>query len=214
MGSAGGPGDEGTAPVTVGVSADLPALARGLAAILRLGDWDVTVPADVYTWLVEADDPVLVLAMETPSPETVVDLRRRRPDAEVVVLLPDPDEQSLMSALKAGAAAVASWRVTPEVLLPLIAAVTAHLAVLPPHLVQRLASQVDARPRWLDAGSPEVRWLRALAAGSTVADLAATHAYSEREMYRLLADLYHRLGVSGRIPALMRAARYGLLDPD
>jgi DNA-binding NarL/FixJ family response regulator len=200
--------------MTVGVSADLPALARGLAAILRLGDFDVTVPGDVHAWLVEADDPVLVLALETPDPETVVDLRRRRPDAEVVVLLPDPDEQSLVGAFKAGAAAVASWRVTPEVLLPLIGAVTAHLAVLPPHLVRRLTSQVDARPVWLHAGSHEAGWLRALAAGSTVADLASAHAYSEREMYRLLADVYDRLGVGGRIPALMLAARYGLLDPD
>jgi DNA-binding NarL/FixJ family response regulator len=200
--------------VTIGVSADLPALARGLAAILRLGDFDVTVPADVNAWLVEADDPVLVLALETPDLATVVDLRRRRPDAEVVVLLPDPDEQAQVGAFKAGAAAVASWRVTPEVLLPLIGAVTAHLAVLPLHLVRRLTSQVDARPVWLQAASQEAGWLRALAAGSTVADLASAHAYSEREMYRLLADLYDRLGVAGRIPALMLAARYGLFDPD
>ncbi|MFO7549214.1 MAG: hypothetical protein R6X29_10145 [Acidimicrobiia bacterium] len=195
------------------MSADLPALARGLAAILRLGDFDVAVPADLVDWLAQARDPVLVLALDVAEIETVVDLRRRRPDAEVVVLLPDPDEQSLVLALKAGAAAVATWRVTPEVLLPLITAVTAHLAVLPTALVQRLTSQVDAGPTWLHSGSREAQWLRALAAGTTVADLAATHAYSEREMYRLLADLYDRLGAGGRIPAIMLAARYGLLDP-
>lgn len=199
--------------MTVGVSADVPALARGLAAVLRLGHFDVEIPADVIAWIDLVEDPVLLMAVEPGRLDTIVDLRSRRSDAQVVVLLPTPDEQTQVRAVKAGAAAVESWAVTPEVLVPLIAAVAARLAVLPPDLVQRLASSVDARPAWLHPGSREVDWLRALAAGRTVADLAQTYAYSEREMYRLLGDLYERLGVAGRIPSLVLAARYGLLDP-
>jgi hypothetical protein len=44
-----------------------------------------------------------------------------------------------------------------------------------------------------------------------VARLAATVGYSERMMFRLLADLYARLGADNRTRALMRARDEGWL---
>ena len=55
-------------------------------------------------------------------------------------------------------------------------------------------------------------WL--LAQGATVGEVAAAEGYSSRHMRRLLADLYRRLGATGRIPALVAAVRLGLLDDD
>jgi DNA-binding NarL/FixJ family response regulator len=57
----------------------------------------------------------------------------------------------------------------------------------------------------------EVRWLRELASGTTVARLAEKVGYSERMMFRLLAELYTRLGVDSRTKALMRARDEGWL---
>jgi DNA-binding CsgD family transcriptional regulator len=39
----------------------------------------------------------------------------------------------------------------------------------------------------------EIAWLRHLSEGNTVTDLADRVGYSERMMYRLLADIYKRL---------------------
>ncbi|HEY0687733.1 MAG TPA: hypothetical protein VGD71_01725, partial [Kribbella sp.] len=60
----------------------------------------------------------------------------------------------------------------------------------------------------------QVRWLRELASGATVAHLANEEGYSEREMYRLLKKLYDRFGVATRTEALIRANAYGWLDAE
>ncbi len=60
----------------------------------------------------------------------------------------------------------------------------------------------------------ERQWLRSLAEGATVVEVAAASGYSARHMRRLLADVYRRLGVTGRVPALVAAAKLGLLDDD
>jgi DNA-binding CsgD family transcriptional regulator len=56
-------------------------------------------------------------------------------------------------------------------------------------------------------------WLRALARGDTVAELASAAAFSEREMYRQLGALYERLGAANRAQAIVRAAQLGLISP-
>jgi DNA-binding CsgD family transcriptional regulator len=56
-----------------------------------------------------------------------------------------------------------------------------------------------------------IAWLRHLSEGRTVADLADSVGYSERMMYRLLANLYRRLGARSRTKALMLAQREGWL---
>jgi DNA-binding NarL/FixJ family response regulator len=57
----------------------------------------------------------------------------------------------------------------------------------------------------------QLEWLRALAQGITVAQLAERHGYSERAMFRHLRDLYARMGAKGRTEALMLANRRGWL---
>lgn len=60
----------------------------------------------------------------------------------------------------------------------------------------------------------ERQWLRSIAEGATVVEVAAAEGYSERHMRRMLADVYRRLGVTGRVPALVAAAKMGLLDDE
>ena len=49
----------------------------------------------------------------------------------------------------------------------------------------------------------ELTWLRILAQGGTVHDLARQVGYSERALYRLLHALYGRMGVSSRTEAIL-----------
>ena len=69
------------------------------------------------------------------------------------------------------------------------------------------------------APGPELRvqpgesgWLRQLAGGVPVRDIADSIGYSEREMFRMLHDLYMRIGVRDRTDAIIWATRHGLLD--
>jgi DNA-binding NarL/FixJ family response regulator len=60
---------------------------------------------------------------------------------------------------------------------------------------------------------PAVRrraWLAAAARGwYTVAQVAATSGYSERMMFRLLRNLYARLGVESRMEAMLLTREHG-----
>ena len=55
------------------------------------------------------------------------------------------------------------------------------------------------------------RRLRELARGTTVGRLAADVGYSERMMFRLLRELYARLGAGNRTDALVKAQAKGWL---
>jgi len=63
-----------------------------------------------------------------------------------------------------------------------------------------------------EIAATERRWLTALAQSVTMAELAAAEGYSERHLRRMLADVYRRLGAGGRVEALVRASKLGLLD--
>lgn len=57
----------------------------------------------------------------------------------------------------------------------------------------------------------DTSWLREMASGLTVIELADDCGYSERAMFRMLRDLNNRIGVRDRTGALLRAGRHGLL---
>ncbi|MDH3262148.1 MAG: hypothetical protein OEM84_14480 [Acidimicrobiia bacterium] len=62
--------------------------------MLALEHFEVVVRPDLNAWLADADDPLVVLALDPDKLDLVVDLRERRPEVLLVVLLPDPDEQA------------------------------------------------------------------------------------------------------------------------
>ena len=66
-------------------------------------------------------------------------------------------------------------------------------------------------PKTLD--ERELKLLNGLANGETIACLATEMGYSERSIYRALANLWKKLGVPGRKQGVQEAARAGLLDP-
>ena len=54
--------------------------------------------------------------------------------------------------------------------------------------------------------------LERLASGAAIADVASEMGYSERSIYRELAKLWDKLGVSGRAAAVHKATAEGLID--
>jgi DNA-binding NarL/FixJ family response regulator len=73
-------------------------------------------------------------------------------------------------------------------------------------------SEDEPRARRQQSLAPhEIAWLRDLANGATVAQLAKQAGYSERAMFRLLRQVYARLQVRNRTQALLHARQQGWL---
>ena len=58
----------------------------------------------------------------------------------------------------------------------------------------------------------ELELLKRLADGAAIVDLAGEMGYSERSVYRALANLWKKLGVPGRKEGVRKASSAGLLD--
>ena len=110
----------------------------------------------------------------------------------------------------AGADGVLPASVDPETLLAALRLVRAGSAVLPREALP-LAGQPPAARQRPVLDPQQIVWLQRLADGGTVTELARETAYSEREMYRLLEQIYCRLGTRQRSRALVLAARLGLV---
>ena len=93
-----------------------------------------------------------------------------------------------------------------------LAAAHAHKTLIATEMVVDMARSAASGAPGRPLRNQEVAWLRALAEGLTIREVAERSAYSEREMFRKLRRLYRKMGVGGRIPALIRASRWGLLD--
>ncbi len=59
----------------------------------------------------------------------------------------------------------------------------------------------------------EVEWVQALVDGEAVVDLAHRYGHSRRSMFRLLSELWEKMGVDGRVSGLIRASELDLLKP-
>ena len=135
------------------------------------------------------------------------DLGLDRPAVRTVALV--TDEAAASRAVLNGAAAVLSREVGAAHLRDACRAVLRDEYVLPAPVVRELLRRVA---RWDDKvllADRELGWLRDLSQGHTVAAVAARSGYSERMMFRLLSDLYAKLGVANRTEAMLLARERG-----
>ena len=133
------------------------------------------------------------------------------PDAVLTVLLDDPSPEHHVAALRAGARGVAHSGAPLAELIAVLSAAARGFTVLPAPVARALCLPMVST-RGPDVPIEERSWLRQLAQGVSVAELALRSSYSEREMYRLLNRAYQRLGAANRTEALLAAQRAGLLS--
>ena len=167
---------------------------------------------DVGEWLNGSGDRVAVMwAGEAPALDPLRQVCGTHPDATVVALLPKETPATWRQALEVGAtAAVAHDAELGEIVAVVLGAVEGR-TVMPRDVAKSLvreAGPTQSAPAVTDC---ELRWLKALAAGATISELAETVAYSERALYRHLSDVYGRLGASNKSQALLAAFRCGLI---
>jgi DNA-binding NarL/FixJ family response regulator len=166
---------------------------------------------DPIAWVATAGHRVVLMGVANAQDvDLVLDLRPTEKDLVVVALLPEITPSLVRDAVLAGVCAVAGWDTSSDELVEMLTAGVESRSILPTHLLQELTAPPDTGSR-IELDQEQVEWLRALARGTTVNQLAKHICYSEREVYRMLRALYDRLGVGNRTEALIWAAQRGLV---
>lgn len=200
--------------VHVAVVDPLPLFRDGAVAALTAAGHTVRTPGDVTAWLRGVQGAVVLLTVQSEADWTVLARLGRLGTASnaLVALLGEDSVAAGVRAVRIGARSVLARQVSAEALQRTVTATVEGQAVLPAAVAAALASGTGVGTEPAHVLSAErLIWLRALAAGDTVAQLADQVGYSERAMFRLLRSLYQEMGVGSRIQALMWAREHGWL---
>ncbi len=196
----------------VAVVDPLPMYRRGMVSALTDAGYDVHCPDDVVAWAA-CRPTTLITVLLTVDGETgwkLLGQLTTGPRPVPVIALVDPTWS--VRAARAGARSVLPRGVDVPALLRTVEATLDGQSVMPAGVVAQASATPG--PGETPAGGVSdvgVEWLRELAAGATVAELAARHSYSERAMYRQLKAVYQEMGVAGRLDAIMRARELSLI---
>jgi DNA-binding NarL/FixJ family response regulator len=173
----------------------------------------VEIPTDVLAWVRRGQGGLVLLTLEAESDWELLDQLHAAAPTHVVVALVAEESAGLgVRAVRAGARSVLPHGVTVDVLQRTVEATIDGQAVMPAVVAAALAAGTHTTAAPPQGLSPEqLSWLRHLAAGEKVAQLARQAGYSERAMYRLLHSLYKEMGVPNRLQAIIRAQEQGWL---
>lgn len=199
--------------VHVAVVDPLPLFQQGAAAVLAEAGYSVDEPADLLTWVKRVQVAMVLLTLSgEPEWRLLDELHRNEPGATVIALVEESGTALGTRAVRAGARSVLPRQATAPILRRTVEATFDGHAVLPAAVAAALATgNPDGAGGQALPSEQQRNWLRCLAAGTTVAQLAGGAGYSERAMYRLLQTLYQQMGVEGRVQAIMRAQALGWL---
>ena len=184
-------------------------LTSGLTAAGMLCS-SVADPAAASNQLRHGIPLVLVVPQQQVAGLLLVQRSLPDPGVHVVHVLAELSVDACSASLRTGATGMVAVDAELDHAVEVVRAASDGTTLLPAEVARGLCRpQSGPRPQ---LSSREREWLCRLAESTTVSSLARGSGYSEREMYRLLAGLYTRLGASGRTEALLLAERWGLLD--
>jgi DNA-binding NarL/FixJ family response regulator len=201
--------------VRVAVADPLPLFRHGVLAALGAAGFQAEAPEDLMAW-VRVDEPRLVLFTVTVADDWALlpELCQARADTKIIAVLAETSIRTCVRALSAGASGVLARDASLSVMREVFDAAVRGSSIVPTSVLRALADGSMYGTEATEANWPsktEREWLRQLARGDSVAHLAAGVGYSERMMFRLLRDLYTKIGVGNRTEALIKARDQGWL---
>jgi len=198
--------------VRIAVTDPLPVFRRGVMAILRDAGFEPEAPDDPLAWADSRQTAALIVTLLSEDDwDLLAALHRRAADTVLVALLERVTIEMSVRALRSGAACILPRNTSPAALSQAFHAAVNGQSLISLDVLRALTVAEPSAPAG-DHPSPQEReWLRGLSRGVTVGRLAADAGYSERMMFRLLRDLYTRIGAHGRTDALIKAQSEGWL---
>jgi DNA-binding NarL/FixJ family response regulator len=194
------------------VVSSIPAFRDGICAWLRTEGFITSESEPGAHWARSSVDAALVSLFEEGEWDAMKEVASRRWGIAMVAVLPAVTTYDFAGAVRLGAAGVVARDATREELVEAFQAALAGRTVVPLPVARSLVERVEKAPMPPTLGNEEIEWLRAMARGVTVSEIARSTGYSERQMYRLLGRVYEQIGASGRADALIQADRLGILD--
>lgn len=215
-----------TEPIRILICEDDPRTRAYLLKILRGVSWISLVQeaasAEKALELLGRDDKVdlLLLDLELPGMGGLDLLNRLRELArapEVLILTSFSDEEKVFTAVRRGAAGYLVKGVAASRLVEAIREVVAGGTVIEPRLARRFWNLFQASlgsaekdPYGLTQGERQV--LSLLARGLTNPEMGSVLESSRRGIKLILETLYRKMGVKGRVEAVVEAVKAGLVE--
>ena len=203
--------------IRVLVADDHPIVRSGIVALLETAE-DVDVVGEAAT-----GEQAVELALELSPDVVLMDLRMpgidgdeatarilaERPEVRVLILTTYESDDSILTAIAAGASGYLLKAAPQEEILAGVRAVARGEFALAPRIATLLVQRVKAPAPTLSPRETEV--LRLVAAGKSNPTIAATLFLSEATVKTHLIHVFEKLGVSDRTRAVTRAMELGLL---
>jgi DNA-binding NarL/FixJ family response regulator len=210
-------------PIRVLIADDHPVVRRGMSALLASLD-GVEVVAEAATGeeaLREAQlsrPDVVVMDIQMPAMDGIEATRRLAgllPDVAVLVVTMFEDDETVVSAMRAGARGYLLKGAQQEDILTTIRSVAAGQFVMAPRVAARLLGHLDPAPALTAPPFPELTGreldvLDRVARGYSNARVAADLALATKTVANHLSAIFTKLGVSGRAEAVILARERGL----
>jgi DNA-binding NarL/FixJ family response regulator len=184
-----------------------------MSAVLGEAGYAVIGLNDLGEWSPGLGGSAIVVGIDDVTGlDAIREFSEEHPHIPIIAVMPEVSLTSFAQAIREGASAVVDEDHPTGAIVSALASALEETTAVPRHLLRAMAHlvpEVEDLGSWLNPD--ETAWLRAMAGGVTVAELAQEVGYSERAMFRNLKNLYTRLGVDNRTEALLWASRHGLL---
>jgi len=202
---------EGPARPVVAIVDSVDIFRVGLLRLFHEAGYATATPsADLESWI-DGHEPDLVTVVVRSREQypAIAKLKERAPRVPVLALINEAPPDAYWELIRAGASAVLPVSSECQCVISSAAAAICGNVVLPASVARILASTPDSTS---SVSQRDLDWIRELAHGRTISSLAKQSGYSERNLHRLLSDIYQRLGVRTRSEAIAAASRRGLLS--
>lgn len=214
--------DAAATPIRVLIADDHPVVRRGMRALLAsLAGVEVVgeagTGADAVREAQLARPDVVLMDVQMPAMDGIEATRRlaaTQPDVAVLVLTMFEDDETVLSAMRAGARGYLLKGAEQDEILAALGSVVAGQVVVGPGVAQRLLAALAA-PQPYDVPFPELtprerEILERIAVGENNAAIAARFGLAPKTVGNHVSAIFAKLRVATRAEAVVRAREGGL----
>lgn len=198
------------------IADDHPIVREGVAAMIeRRPDMqvvgEVSNGKEAVAAYAELRPDVTLMDLRMPEmsgTEAIVEIRKKHPGAQIIVLTTYDTDENIFRGLRAGAKAFLLKDAPRERLMDAIRAVASGQSHIPPEIAAKLATRMSSP----ELTRRETEVLQLIAGGNSNLEIGNMLCISEGTVKSHVNSILSKMGVSDRTQAVTQAVRRGLVD--